>query len=122
SEFATVVATLGVLLNPNLELYGLGGVAWVRDRLVITEAPIFNPPELWTGRQGRTGYDVGVGVAWIFAPHWNLFVEYDHMGFGTKSFRLTGINAAAGLTFAEDVKLNVDKILIGLNYRFGGPR
>ena len=31
------MATLGYLLNPTLELYGLGGVAWVRDHLVWTQ-------------------------------------------------------------------------------------
>ena len=66
---------------------------------------------------GRTGYDVGVGVAWMFAPHWNLFVEYDHMGFGTKNIIMSGAGAAVGNFWFVDVRQNVDKLLVGFNFR-----
>ena len=116
--FGTVVATLGYLLNPTLELYGLGGVAWVRDHLVWTQPGLGLGDDFASSSHTRTGYDVGVGIAWMFAPHWDLFVEYDHMGFGTKNQSLTGIGAGAGFTYAGNIKQDVDKVLVGLNYRF----
>jgi len=118
SQFGTVVATFGYLLNPTLELYGLAGIAWVRDRLSGVEVQPLPGTVFWTGTQSRAGYDVGVGIAWMFAPPWNFVIEYDHMGFGTKNFNLTGVGPDAGQIFAADVKQNVDKVLVGINYRF----
>ena len=31
----------------------------------------------------RTGWTVGVGSEWKFAPNWSAFVEYNHADFGT---------------------------------------
>ena len=85
-SFGTVVGKLGYLINPTLQLYGLGGVAWVKDHYFIT-APGYNS-DIVTGDQIRTGYDVGVGLSWMFARNWDLWVEYDHMGFGTEDVNL----------------------------------
>jgi len=118
SQFATAVATVGYLLNPTLELYGLGGFAWVRETLnwnILVPSP---DRFLATGNpNSRNGYDVGVGVSWMFAPHWNLFVEYDHMGFGTKNIIMSGSGAAVGNTWFVDVRQNMDKLLVGFNFR-----
>ena len=38
--------------------------------------------------------------------------------FGTKNQSLTGIGAGAGFTYAGNIKQDVDKVLVGLNYRF----
>jgi outer membrane immunogenic protein len=70
------------------------------------------------GNQTRTGYDIGVGLSWMFARNWNLFVEYDHMGFGTKHSFLTGVNAGAGNLWGSTVRQSVDKVLVGIDYRF----
>ena len=57
----------------------------------------------------------GVGLSWMFIRNWDLWVEYDHMGFGTQSLSLTG-TAGAG---AANVQQSVDKVLVGVDYRFG---
>ena len=31
----------------------------------------------------RTGWTVGVGSEWKFAPNWSAFVEYNHADFGS---------------------------------------
>ena len=51
----------------------------------------------------------------MFIRNWDLWVEYDHMGFGTQSLSLTG-TAGAG---AANVQQSVDKVLVGVDYRFG---
>jgi outer membrane immunogenic protein len=118
-NFETLVATFGYLLNPTLELYGLGGVAWVRDHLdwEIQPAAVVNDTLVATGSFSRTGYDLGIGLSWIFAPHWNLFVEYDHMGFGTKNIMMAGAQSSAPNSWFVDVKQNVNKLLVGFNFR-----
>src|ERR1700682_3615128 len=100
-SFGTLVGKLGILLNPTVELYGLAGVAWVHDNLRYTDTTL---GEFAAGNQTRTGYDVGVGLSWMFARNWDLWVEYDHMGFGTKNIRLIGDNALAGNFLDNNVK------------------
>jgi len=117
-SFGTVVGKIGVLLNPTFELYGLAGVAWVRDNLSFT---CCNIGTYAIGDQTRTGYDVGVGIAWMFARNLDLFVEYDHMGFGTKFLYLTGVGLAAGNLYGANVEQSVDKVLVGIDYHFGAP-
>jgi hypothetical protein len=52
-------------------------------------------------------------------PNWSLWVEYDHMFRRTDTLVYSGIGAAA--SFQETVRRDVDKVLFGINYRFGGP-
>jgi outer membrane immunogenic protein len=110
-SFATLVGKFGYLLNPTVELYGVAGLAWVRDHYLIADT--------FSGNQSRTGYDVGVGISWMFARNWDLWVEYDYMGFGTKSVTLNN-NALNDpiLTLGVDIKQNVNKVLVGIDFRF----
>ena len=114
-SFGTAVAKVGILVSPAVELYALGGAAWVRDNLNFTSS-IFG--EFATGNQTRSGYDAGVGVTWMFTPKWDLWVEYDHMGFGTKNVPLQGVGLFAGLPYTANVTQSVDKVLVGVDYRF----
>jgi outer membrane immunogenic protein len=114
-SFGTVVGKLGYLLNPTLQFYGLAGVAWVRDHYFAT-SPFVG--EFFSASPTRTGYDVGVGLSWMFAPHWDAFVEYDYMGFGTKNVTLDGVGFYSANRIGVDVKQNVNKILVGIDYRF----
>jgi outer membrane immunogenic protein len=118
-SFGTAVVKVGALLNPNVELYGLAGLAWVRDNLT-QGAPTVAGVNFAVGSWDKAGYDVGVGLTWMFAPSWDLFIEYDHMGFGTKHASLQGVGVEAGLPLGADVKQNIDKILVGIDYRFSG--
>jgi opacity protein-like surface antigen len=114
-SFGTAVGKLGYLLNPTLELYGLGGPAWVRDSLSFVASPT---GEFATGSQTRTGYTAGVGLSWMFAPNWDLWVEYNYMGFGTKNINLPGVGTGAGIPYTADIKQNVENALVGIDYRF----
>jgi outer membrane immunogenic protein len=114
-SFGTAVGEVGYLLAPTLELYGLGGLAWVRDSLYQTDPDI---GEWAAGDQTRTGFDVGVGLSWMFAQNWDLFVEYDYMGFGTKSTILQGVGDDVGETYGYNVTQSVNKVLVGIDYRF----
>jgi outer membrane immunogenic protein len=114
-SFGTVVGKLGYLLNPTVELYGLAGVAWVRDHYFMTAFSA----DFASGNQSRTGYDVGVGISWMFARNWDLWLEYDYMGFGTKNVTLIGEGQTfAGGILGIDVKQSVSKVLVGIDFRF----
>jgi outer membrane immunogenic protein len=115
-SFATIDARLGFLVNPTLLLYGKGGVAFVNENHSFTstdEIPAFASAS--TGNFTRTGWDAGVGLEWRYAPNWSLWVEYAYMGFGTASKTFV---YAGGSSFQEDIKQNLQTVLVGINYRF----
>jgi outer membrane immunogenic protein len=78
----------------------------------------------------RTGYTVGGGLEWAFAPGWSLFGEYNYMDFGTKNVNLpsTGLvvpvfGPAGALADTTAIKLTAQEVIVGLNYRlnWGSP-
>jgi outer membrane immunogenic protein len=110
--FATITGRLGYALIPTGLLYVKGGVAWVHDRDVVLESGVLFDRADST----RTGWTAGVGFEYMFLPSWSAFVEYDYMGFGTKTIPFT----APGGGFSEnwDIRQNVQAVLVGLNFRF----
>lgn len=116
-SFGTVVAKLGYLLTPAVQIYAVGGGAAVRDSLTWNSS---TTGTFATGSQTRTGADVGGGACWMFQQNFDTCVEYDHMFLGTKTLTLAGTGAAAGNTFTSAVSQSVDKILVMVDYRFNG--
>jgi hypothetical protein len=53
----------------------------------------------------------------MFAPQWSAFVEYNHMGFGTKNMNLNFV-VDGSFDFTEGVKQSVDMVVVGVNWRF----
>ena len=115
-SFGTLTGRLGYLVSPTLMLYGLGGFAWSQNHYTLTAASVGG--EIFAGDSSQTGYDVGVGVSWMFMPNWDLWLEYDHMGFGTKNVLFNGKGIAAPLFVGIDEKQRIDKVLVGVDYRF----
>ncbi len=110
--FGTVTGRLVFLVTPSFLIYGKGGVAFVGDNHSLTENSSFAS----TGDFTRTGWDAGVGLEWMFLPSWSVWLEWDHMGFGDRNETFVFPN---GDFFVENVKQSVDKVLVGVNYRFG---
>jgi len=110
--FGTVTGRLGLLITPSFLIYGKGGVAFVGDNHSFTEDSSFAS----TGDFTRTGWDAGVGLEWMFLPSWSVWLEWDHMGFGDRNETFVFPN---GDFFVENVKQSVDKVLVGVKYRFG---
>jgi outer membrane immunogenic protein len=74
-------------------LYGTGGFAWNRAAVAG-----FHDTD--------TGYALGLGVEWAFAPNWSTKVEYMYYSFDN--------NAALG-----GADFDASTIKVGLIYRFG---
>jgi outer membrane immunogenic protein len=72
-------------------LYGTGGLAWNR-----TSVGGFHDTD--------TGYALGAGIEWAFAPNWSAKVEYMYY------------NLDNPVTLGET---DISTIKLGLNYRFG---
>jgi outer membrane immunogenic protein len=115
--FGTVAAELGYLINPSLKFYGKAGYGWLREKQIYNCSA--------TGCLGfvaslpfsetRSGFDAGLGLTWMFQPNWDVFVEYDHMWLGTKTENFPSP------ILQVNARERFDKILVGIDYRFGGP-
>jgi outer membrane immunogenic protein len=109
--FDTLTARGGYLVAQNILLYAQGGAAWTN-----TDLTFFNGggAQVGSSSNDRTGWTVGAGVEWMFAPHWSVFAEYNFMGFGTRSATFTG----CGGTCVVNAKGDVQDVLAGVNYKF----
>jgi outer membrane immunogenic protein len=118
--FATLTARAGYTLQPNLLVYVRGGAAWVRDR--ETKVDLVTGLLEGTAEVTRTGWTVGAGAEYLFAPAWSVFAEYDYMDFGRR--RLTYVTPDVPPAFFPlDVRQSVQTFKVGVNYRFNwaGP-
>ena len=68
----------------------------------------------------RSGWIVGVGVEWGFAPNWSAKIEYNHIDFG--SANVTVLSSVAGISNVSTSE-TVEVVKAGVNYRFnwGSP-
>ena len=115
--FDTLTARGGYLVQPNVLLYAQGGAAWTSWDVNAINGAGAQVGEISGGN--RTGWTVGGGVEWMFAPHWSVFAEYNYMGFGTNSNASTVCVAGVGCTTDTfSAKANLRDALIGVNYKF----
>lgn len=93
--------------NPQHLLYVKGGWAWAKDDFVNS----FPEAIPYTANQDRTGWTVGAGWEWAFAPRWSAFLEYDHYDFGTKNV----VDNYGDDPFA--IKQTIETVKVGVNFR-----
>ncbi len=89
----TLTGRLGYTLAPTVLAYVKGGAAW--SNAYATASTAFGLGE--TANFSMTGYTVGGGVEWIFAPGWSVFGEYNYLDFGTKNVNFPSTGPGAGL-------------------------
>lgn len=119
-SFGTLTGRVGYLMTPTVMIYGLGGVAWSKTNFTVSSA--IAGGQIFAGDQRSTGYDVGLGLSWMAAPNWEVWGEYNHLGFGRKSMTLIGQGLFAGVNVGFDLKQDIDLVTVGVNYRFGAMR
>jgi outer membrane immunogenic protein len=111
SSVATLTGRVGYAVQPITLLYIKGGAAWVRD--TFTDA---DPTAPYSGdaKSTRSGWTLGAGLEYQFAPNWSVFGEYNYMDFGRSTSTL---NFNPG-TYDYDIRQNVQALQLGINYRF----
>jgi outer membrane immunogenic protein len=83
-----------------------------------------------SGKHTRWGWMAGAGLEHDLGGNWSAKIEYNYLGFGTKTHKLKGNACAVGeifgnpdcpLAVTQQFKIDQDVHLIkfGLNYRFG---
>jgi len=107
--FDTLTGRVGYAFQPAWLLYFQGGAAWAH-----TSTDFSGPAIAGQTSNSRTGWTIGGGVEWMFAPHWSAFLEGNYMDFGSSSGNVT----AAGVPVPVTVKATESTVLVGVNYRF----
>jgi outer membrane immunogenic protein len=90
----TVRGRLGFLAAPSFLVYGTGGLAYgkVEATTTISEDISFGNPTIGSFSDTRTGWTVGGGVEWMFAPNWSVKAEYLYYDLGQVTWSLPDIN------------------------------
>jgi len=115
----TAAGRLGYAWGPTL-LYVKGGGAWVREEHFVRfpAAPISDET---SGSYTRSGWMVGAGLEYGFAPGWSAKVEYNFLNLDDKNLAFRRIASGA---FVENARIDQDLHIVkfGINYRFWGGR
>jgi outer membrane immunogenic protein len=112
NDVGSLTGRIGYTWGPAL-LYAKGGFAF-RDNYnsAVTTAGL--PKAFMTTGNQTTGYTVGTGLEYMFAPSWSVKGEYQYYNFGNTTFT-TGPATLVGTRFRNDEH----SVKIGVNYRFG---
>ena len=102
---------IGYAAGPVL-FYGTGGAGFADTRYSATTP---GGPNFFYGTN-RWGYAAGAGIEWGFAPNWSAKVEYMHYGFDSNTAPVGALSAVG----TADLRLDIDTVKVGINYRFGG--
>jgi opacity protein-like surface antigen len=94
--------------------YVTGGIAWGNFGYAASAA--FGPSASASFNDTKTGWVIGGGAEWAFAPSWSLRAEYLHYEFAGTS--RTVPTAGGTISFGwQDT--SVDVVRTGVTYRFG---
>lgn len=121
TDLALVTGRLGYAVS-NWLFFVKGGGAWGQGHsdgnLFRANGTLFET--ISTGTVDRSGWVVGLGAEWGFAPNWSVKIEYDHVDFGSTSLvSTTSLATTSNLSSSE----RIDIVKGGVNYHFnwGGP-
>lgn len=112
NAMGSVTGRLGVAFDSVL-LYAKGGYAWANNKASADVAGV----NVFSQTRTHSGWTVGGGVEWMFAPAWSAKAEYMYADFGKANY------GAALLPPGIDVGASVHTVKVGVNYHFGwgGP-
>ena len=102
---ADVTGRLGYTWGPGM-LYAKGGVAF-RDNVSFVPAGV---AALTSVTGDDTGYTVGGGFEYMFAPKWSAKIEYQYYDFGTSGFT----SNIGNVSYKDDIHT----VKAGINYHF----
>jgi outer membrane immunogenic protein len=66
----------------------------------------------------QLGWTVGVGLEYMFAPNWSVFLEYDYLNFGTASVSFSFPAGSVPPNNTFQITQHIQAVMFGLNYRF----
>ncbi len=117
---ATLTGRIGFVAMPSTLLYAKGGAAWAQDNINTTNisSPLLAVGPVSASSYAASGWTVGGGLEYVFAPHWSVFVEYDYMDFGTSTRIFIDSPAAGGGSGPFNITQQVQIAIVGVNFRY----
>jgi outer membrane immunogenic protein len=112
---ASVTGRLGYTWGPGL-IYVKGGGAF-RDNGGIS-AFNFVPGDIVTSNRDDTGYTIGGGFEYMFAPAWSAKIEYQYYNFGNTNIAF----GLAGDPTIVSYRSDIHTVKGGINYHFNWGR
>jgi len=112
----TLAARFGVASGPWL-LYGKVGGGWVgADDFTATN--LMSGASITVHNNINSGWLVGTGMEWAFAPNWSAKVEYNYLGLDSRTFTFpAGSLFLVGDSFIERNR-DIQMVKVGINYLF----
>ena len=104
NALGSVTGRVGVAANAAL-FYAKGGYAWLNNEL--SASGIVNGSDSHV----HSGYTVGGGIEYMFAPNWSAKAEYMFTHVESQNYTVAGINFDSGTAEFSSVK-------VGINYHF----
>lgn len=117
----TVRGRIGYAVDRTL-FYATGGVAFT-ETSGASQYTIFASPRTLSGavKTVQTGYALGGGLEHAFSNQLSAKFEYVHAGFNGLNFNTTDSNSIPTGAVTNTLRVNVDVVRVGLNFKFGGP-
>jgi outer membrane immunogenic protein len=107
-SFGSVTGRLGYTVMQSALLYMKGGYAWADNRVSL-----FGPGFGISDSQLHSGWTIGAGAEWMFAPSWSAKIEYMYADYGRASY-FTPLVGPGIL----DIGATTNSIKGGINYHF----
>jgi outer membrane immunogenic protein len=114
---ASATVRLGHIFADRWLVFAGGGAAWTREKIddaFTTAGGLAVDPG---ATLNRTGWTVGTGVEWAFAPCWSATLEYNYYGFGNGGTVLTSSTNNVTVTLFS-LKDTIHAVTAGVNYHF----
>jgi outer membrane immunogenic protein len=112
---ASATARVGYSFVDRWLFYVKGGGAWTNEKVDDAFTNVRGIAVDASTSSTRTGWTIGTGAEWAFAPNWSATLEYDYYDFGSKGLTLTDPNATVTISSFKDT---IHTLTAGVNYRF----
>jgi len=120
-SLGTVTGRFGYIFYNNWLWFGKAGWAWSswNGGSTVTRNDTGVVTTTGTNSTNRSGWTVGTGAEWAFAPHWSAKFEYDYVKFNTVNYNTTDTTPAGVVTTpARSATSFMNVMKVGLAYRF----
>jgi outer membrane immunogenic protein len=106
NSFGSVTGRAGFAIDAAL-LYAKGGYAWANRKWSISDGVV-----TFSDSQTHTGYTIGGGLEYMFAPNWSAKGEYMFTSLGSEAYNF------GGPPLVDSGTIDFHTIKVGVNYHF----
>jgi outer membrane immunogenic protein len=112
---ASLTPRLGYSIVDGVLVFAKGGAAWTDEKYDIAFTNLQGIAVDPSASRTLSGWTVGTGLEWAFAPHWSSTIEYDFYDFGSSGIFLT---APLATVTVANLKDRINAVTLGVNYHF----